>query len=252
MDPLETRQDASCAAPCTAIRSLPSRFFAAWNAADLRDARPRDTARPWLQRPAILTGFHFTKTTLAAFAEHCEIVGHMDKPDAHRGRHPAGHRRRRAGDRQHRQRRPLRRDDGRPAAALAVLLLRHRLRARRSRGGPPAQHHDHARRRRQCARRGRDWRFGILLASTRRLVRADKMIRRGDWTQAHPQPLRRHRRPDRRQGRHPGPRRDRPGVRQAHQGLRRRDRLLQPQQAQRRRLRRISPTSWRSRPGATT
>ena len=33
------------------------------------------------QRPVILTGFHFTKTTLAAFSESYEIAGHMDKPD---------------------------------------------------------------------------------------------------------------------------------------------------------------------------
>ena len=33
------------------------------------------------QRPVILTGFHFTKTTLAAFSENYEIAGHMDKPD---------------------------------------------------------------------------------------------------------------------------------------------------------------------------
>ena len=131
----------------------------------------------------------------------------------------------------------LRCHDGGPAAPLPVLLLRHRLRAGRSRRRPPAQHHGHARRRRQRARRGRDWRFGILLASTRRIVRADKMIRRGDWTKRIPN----------RFGAIAGltggkvgilgPRRHRPGARQARQGLRRRDRLLQPQQAQRRRLR---------------
>ena len=33
------------------------------------------------QRPIILTGFHFTKTTLANFSENYEIAGHMDKPD---------------------------------------------------------------------------------------------------------------------------------------------------------------------------
>ena len=33
------------------------------------------------QRPVILTGFHFTKTTLAALSESYEIAGHMDKPD---------------------------------------------------------------------------------------------------------------------------------------------------------------------------
>ena len=31
-------------------------------------------------RPVILTGFHFTKTTLAALSERYEIAGQMDKP----------------------------------------------------------------------------------------------------------------------------------------------------------------------------
>ena len=34
-----------------------------------------------VQRPVILTGFHFTKTTLAVLSEKYEIAGHMDKPD---------------------------------------------------------------------------------------------------------------------------------------------------------------------------
>src|SRR6185436_3591357 len=32
------------------------------------------------ERPLILTGFHFTRTTLATIAERCEIAGQMDKP----------------------------------------------------------------------------------------------------------------------------------------------------------------------------
>ena len=47
---------------------------------DLRRAPPRDTAA-MAQRPVILTGFHFTKTTLAALSERYEIAGHMDRPD---------------------------------------------------------------------------------------------------------------------------------------------------------------------------
>ena len=34
-----------------------------------------------VQRPVILTGFHFTKTTLAVLSEKYEIAGHMDRPD---------------------------------------------------------------------------------------------------------------------------------------------------------------------------
>jgi len=33
------------------------------------------------QRPVILTGFNFTKTTLAILSERYEIAGHMDHPD---------------------------------------------------------------------------------------------------------------------------------------------------------------------------
>ena len=57
------------------------------------------------QRPVILTGFHFTKTMLAALSESYEIAGHMDKPDARAV--PAAAAAARAGAGQHRQRRRL-------------------------------------------------------------------------------------------------------------------------------------------------
>jgi hypothetical protein len=42
---------------------------------------PRVILKNMAQRPVILTGFHFTKTTLATLSESYEIAGHMDKPD---------------------------------------------------------------------------------------------------------------------------------------------------------------------------
>ena len=228
--------------------SLPSRFFAARIVPDLRRQRARARAKH-VQSPRHPHRLPFHEDDTRAHWRTLRDRGADGQADA--GPYPTRCRRRRAGDRQHRQRRPLRGVDGGAAAAFAVLLLRHGLRAGRSRRRPQAQHHDHARRRRQCARRRRaGGRHPARLDAAHRARRQDDPPRRVD--QAHPQPLRPDRRPDRRQGRHPGAGCDRPGVRQAHQGIRRRDRLLQPQQAQRRRLTAISPTSWSSRPGATT
>ena len=169
------------------------------------------------ERPVILTGFTFTKSTLATFSERYEIAGHMDKPDP--ASIPTGSCTARAGPGHHRQRRRLRRLDGGTPAAFVDLLLRHRLRAHGSRGGAAAQHHGHARRRRQCTGCGRDGDGHLsCFDPPHRPRRQDDPPRRMD--QAHPQPLRRHRRPHRRQARHSGSRRHRPGVRQARQGIR--------------------------------
>jgi lactate dehydrogenase-like 2-hydroxyacid dehydrogenase len=129
-------------------------------------------------RPVILTGFHFTKTTLAMLAERCEIAGHMDKPTpAHI---PPGV----AGDV---QAIVSTGSVGLSAAmieALPRLSLFHcygtgyeriALEAARQRGvmithGADANAPDVA-----------EMAVAILLASTRRIVRADKMIRRGEW-----------------------------------------------------------------------
>ncbi len=135
------------------------------------------------QRPVILTGFHFTKTTLAAFSERCEIAGHMDRPDPALVPPEAA---------PHVQAIVSTGSVGLPEAlmdALPRLSLfccygtgyeRVDLAAARKRNimvthGADANAPDVA-----------EMAFGILLASTRRIVRADKMIRRGDWTKRIP------------------------------------------------------------------
>jgi len=129
--------------------------------------------------PLILTGFHFTKTTLATLSERYEIAGQMEKPTpAHI---PAG-----AAD--HVQAIVSTGSVGLSDALMAALprlslfccygtgYERVDLAAARKRNimvthGADANAPDVA-----------ELAFGILLASTRRIVRADKMIRRGDWT----------------------------------------------------------------------
>ena len=135
------------------------------------------------QRPAILTGFHFTKSTLAAFSERCEIAGHMDRPD------PALVPREAA---QHVQAIVSTGSVGLSEALMEALprlslfccygtgYERVDLAAARKRNimvthGADANAPDVA-----------EMAFGVLLASTRRIVRADKMIRRGDWTKRIP------------------------------------------------------------------
>lgn len=134
-------------------------------------------------RPAILTGFNFTKVALAAFGERAEIVGHMDKPDP--AFIPAGV----AGRVQAIVSTGSVGLSEAMMAALPRLSLfccygtgyeRVDLAAARKRGimvthGADANAPDVA-----------EMAFGILLASTRRIVRADKMIRRGDWTKRIP------------------------------------------------------------------
>src|SRR5690349_19381271 len=134
-------------------------------------------------RPVILTGFHFTKTTLATLSERYEIAGQMEKPTpAHV---PAG-----AAD--HVQAIVSTGSVGLSDALMAALprlslfccygtgYERVDLAAARKRNimithGADANAPDVA-----------EMAVGLLLASTRRIVRADKMIRRGDWTKRIP------------------------------------------------------------------
>jgi lactate dehydrogenase-like 2-hydroxyacid dehydrogenase len=134
-------------------------------------------------RPAILIGFHFTKTTLATLSERYEIAGQMEKPTpAHI---PAG-----AADNVQAivSTGSVGLSDALMAALPRLSLFccygtgyeRVDLAAARKRNvmithGADANAPDVA-----------ELAFGILLASTRRIVRADKMIRRGDWTKRIP------------------------------------------------------------------
>lgn len=134
-------------------------------------------------RPTILTGFHFTKTTLAILGERCEVAGQMDKPTpAHI---PPG-----VADKV--QAIVSTGSVGISAAMMEALprlslfccygtgYERVDLAAARKHGvmithGADANAPDVA-----------EMAVGILLASTRRIVRADKMIRRGEWTKRIP------------------------------------------------------------------
>jgi lactate dehydrogenase-like 2-hydroxyacid dehydrogenase len=134
-------------------------------------------------RPVILTGFHFTKTTLALLSERYEIAGQMEKPTpAHIP----------AGAANHVQAIVSTGSVGLSEALMSALprlslfccygtgYERVDLAAARKRNimithGADANAPDVA-----------ELAFGILLASTRRIVRADKMIRRGDWTKRIP------------------------------------------------------------------
>jgi lactate dehydrogenase-like 2-hydroxyacid dehydrogenase len=134
-------------------------------------------------RPHILTGFHFTKTTLAAFEERCQIVGHMDKPT------------------------PEHIPPGTAANVQAIVstgsvgLSEEMMEALPRLSlfccyGTGYERIDlaSARKRNIMVTHGADanapdvaeMAMAILLASTRRIVRADKMIRRGDWTKRIP------------------------------------------------------------------
>ena len=136
-----------------------------------------------VQRPVILTGFHFTKTTLAAFSEHYEIAGHMDKPD------PALVPRAVAADVQAIV------STGSVGLSDALMAALPRLSLFCCYGtGYERVDLAAARKRNIMVTHGADanapdvaeMAFGVLLASTRRIVRADKMIRRGDWTKRIP------------------------------------------------------------------
>src|SRR5258708_11947236 len=133
--------------------------------------------------PVILTGFHFTKTTLALLSERWGSAGKMEKPTA--AIIPAG-----AAD--HVQAIVSTGSVGLSDALMSALprlslfccygtgYERMDLAAARKRNimithGADANAPDVA-----------EMAFGILLASVRRIVRADKMIRRGDWTKRIP------------------------------------------------------------------
>ena len=133
--------------------------------------------------PAALTGFHFTKTTLAAFGERCRLVGHMDKPDL--ALVPGDV----AADVQ------VLITTGSVGASDALMATMPRLSLICCYGtGYERIDMAAARRRNIMVTHGADanapdvaeMAFGVFLASTRRIVRADKMIRRGDWTKRIP------------------------------------------------------------------
>ena len=136
-----------------------------------------------IQRPVVLTGFHFTKTTLAAFSERCEIAGHMDRPDpALVPREAAPHVQAIVST-------------GSVGLSEALMDALPRLSLFCCYGtGYERVDLAAARKRNIMVTHGADanapdvaeMAFGVLLASTRRIVRADKMIRRGDWTKRIP------------------------------------------------------------------
>jgi lactate dehydrogenase-like 2-hydroxyacid dehydrogenase len=134
-------------------------------------------------RPAILTGFHFTKTTLAAFSERYDVLGHMDKPDP--VSIPAGTA----------ERVQALVTTGSVGASDRLMAALPRLSLICCYGtGYERIDLEAARRRNVMVTHGADanapdvaeMAVGILLASTRRIARADKMIRRGDWTKRIP------------------------------------------------------------------
>ena len=133
--------------------------------------------------PAALTGFHFTKTALAAFGERCSIAGHMDKPL------PALVPATTAPDVQ------VLITTGSVGATDALMAAMPRLSLICCYGtGYERIDMTAARKRNIMVTHGADanapdvaeMAFGVFLASTRRIVRADKMIRRGDWTKRIP------------------------------------------------------------------
>jgi lactate dehydrogenase-like 2-hydroxyacid dehydrogenase len=134
-------------------------------------------------RPVILTGFHFTKTTLATLAERYEIAGHMDKPTpAHI---PPG-----IADKVQ-----AIVSTGSVGLSQALIGALPRLSLFCCYGtGYERVDLEAARRRNIMVTHGADanapdvaeMAFGVLLASTRRIARADKMIRRGEWTKRIP------------------------------------------------------------------
>jgi lactate dehydrogenase-like 2-hydroxyacid dehydrogenase len=135
------------------------------------------------QRPIILTGFHFTKIALATFSENYEIGGHMDHPRPELIP-PAAQ--------PHVQALVT---TGSVGASDALMAALPRLSLICCYGtGYERIDLDAARRRNIMVTHGADanapdvaeMAMAVLLASTRRIVRADKMIRRGDWTKRIP------------------------------------------------------------------
>ena len=136
-------------------------------------------------RPDILTGFHFTKPTLAAFEERVDIVGRMENPKPTPADIPPGT----AATVQAIV------STGSVGLSEAMMAALPRLSLFCCYGtGYERVDLEAARRRNIMVTHGADANapdvaelaFGILLASTRRIVRADKMIRRGEWTKRIP------------------------------------------------------------------
>jgi lactate dehydrogenase-like 2-hydroxyacid dehydrogenase len=135
--------------------------------------------------PHILTGFHFTKPTLPSFEERCKIVGHMDNPTPTVNDIPPGA----AATVQAIV------STGSVGISAAMMDALPRLSLFCCYGtGYERCDIEAARKRNIMITHGADANapdvaelaLGILLASTRRLVRADKMIRRGEWKQRIP------------------------------------------------------------------
>ena len=134
-------------------------------------------------RPSILTGFHFSRIALAALAERYDIAGHMDKPLVEMippGTAP---------------RVQALVSTGSVGASDALMAALPRLSLICCYGtGYERIDLEAARRRNIMVTHGADanardvaeMAVGLLIASTRRIVRADKMIRRGDWTKRIP------------------------------------------------------------------
>ena len=134
-------------------------------------------------RPVILTGFNFTKTMLAALAERYEIAGHMDKPTPAHIPHGTADKVQAIVS------------TGSVGLSEALMTALPRLSLFCCYGtGYERVDLAAARRRNIMVTHGADanapdvaeMAVGILLASKRRIVRADKMIRRGEWTKRIP------------------------------------------------------------------
>jgi lactate dehydrogenase-like 2-hydroxyacid dehydrogenase len=134
-------------------------------------------------RPALLTGFTFSKIALAALGERYEIAGHMDKPLPELI--PPG-----TADRVQ-----ALVSTGSVGASDALMAALPRLSLICCYGtGYERIDLDAARRRKIVVTHGADanardvaeMAVGLLLATTRRIARADKMIRRGEWTKRIP------------------------------------------------------------------
>lgn len=139
--------------------------------------------RIMLDRPALLTGFTFTKQTLAALAERYDVAGHMDRPE------PASIPR----DASARVRALV--TTGSVGASDALMAALPRLSIICCYGtGYERIDLDAARRRNVIVTHGADanapdvaeMAVGLVLATHRRIARADRMIRRGEWTKRIP------------------------------------------------------------------
>src|SRR6185295_105499 len=133
--------------------------------------------------PVILTGFHFTKTALAALAERYEIAGRMEKPTPAHIPHGTADKVQALVS------------TGSVGLSEALMDALPRLSLFCCYGtGYERVDLAAARRRNIMVTHGADanapdvaeMAVGILLASKRRIVRADKMIRRGEWTKRIP------------------------------------------------------------------